>query len=225
MSQGVVDFLEFIEVDEHQRQRRSVAMRFLDFMLETILEHAPVRQVGERIEVGLLPDGFFRTLFLGDVLTDAGKLVFAALIVHQRFETHPHPAHAAVRTLGADLGLHHEIRLVGIEFQLDVIADAVRILGMDEALGKILIRHAIAADLSGGGKMQGVILVVEGELSAGDVVFPVAQTGYFCRQCQFVIGPGQFCRTLHHFFFQPVLLTQQALVSILNLAQHMIESQ
>ena len=84
MAQGVVDLLEFVEVDEHQRQRRSVAIGFLDLLLEPILEHAAVGQGGERIEVGLLPDGFFRTFFFGDVLADAGQLEFATLLIVQR---------------------------------------------------------------------------------------------------------------------------------------------
>src|SRR5947208_2408251 len=52
----VVDPLEAIEVEEHERQRRAEATRASDLLLECTHESAPVREVGELVGLRLPPD-------------------------------------------------------------------------------------------------------------------------------------------------------------------------
>lgn len=56
MGEGVVNFLEVVQIDEYQRHRQLRAVGFLHFLAQMLVEHAPVRQAGQGVEVGLAPD-------------------------------------------------------------------------------------------------------------------------------------------------------------------------
>jgi hypothetical protein len=61
MALAVIDRLELVEIDEHQRQRRPVAHGGLDLTVELLVEGAMVAQPGERItqrvgQCGLVTD-------------------------------------------------------------------------------------------------------------------------------------------------------------------------
>jgi hypothetical protein len=49
MAQRVVDLLEPVEVEDHQRDPGPVAARGEDRLLRAVVEQASVRQVGQRI--------------------------------------------------------------------------------------------------------------------------------------------------------------------------------
>ena len=52
VAEAVVDFLEAVEVEHHQRQRPPVAVRALRFPLEVVHEGPPVVEAGQRVAVG-----------------------------------------------------------------------------------------------------------------------------------------------------------------------------
>ncbi len=71
VSERVVDLLEVVQVDEQDRDVQLIALGLGDVVRQPVMEHAPVGQLGQRVEVGLLPDQHFRLLLLGHVLDHA----------------------------------------------------------------------------------------------------------------------------------------------------------
>ena len=55
---GVVDRLEVVEVDQHQRHRRAIALRGVDLAIELLLEGPMVAEPGQRIGQGIGQGGF-----------------------------------------------------------------------------------------------------------------------------------------------------------------------
>ena len=73
----VVDLLELVEVDEHQRHFQAGAVRFLDLLRQPVMEHAAVGQAGQRIVVGLVPDQFLGCFPAGDVADKPIEFILA----------------------------------------------------------------------------------------------------------------------------------------------------
>lgn len=67
MAQRVVDLLEVVQIKEKQHQGQAVARGQLHFLRQPVLEHAAVRQAGEEIEIGLLPNQLVRRLLLRNI--------------------------------------------------------------------------------------------------------------------------------------------------------------
>lgn len=88
MSQGVVDLLEVVQVDEQDRQLFSAAVALLDLLLEPVAQHAPVGQAGQAVEIRLLPDLRLRVLAVGDAGVGSDHARGAA----QRVAVHDHAA-------------------------------------------------------------------------------------------------------------------------------------
>ena len=62
MADTVVDRLEVVEVEHHQRQLAVVALRAGDLLREQLVEAAPVAEAGERVDVRRLPQFVARAL-------------------------------------------------------------------------------------------------------------------------------------------------------------------
>ncbi len=99
MAQRVVDLLEIVEVDEHQRHGQQGTVRFFHFQPQMLMEHAPVRQAGEGVEIGLPPDQFFGCLLLGDVGEQTHVPERFAVLVVDGIETQRHQVVLAVLVL------------------------------------------------------------------------------------------------------------------------------
>ena len=98
MSQGVVDFLEMVQVDEQDRHLLAFAIDFLEFELQPVAQHAPVRQAGQHVEVGLVPDQRLGILARGDVGMGADHAQRMALRIttdHHAARQDPFPAAVA----------------------------------------------------------------------------------------------------------------------------------
>ncbi|GEM_PF-2133190 len=67
VAQGVVDFLEMVQVDEDQRHLVLAALGALEHIRQAVVEQEPVGQLGQAVVVGLLPDGIVGDLAFGDV--------------------------------------------------------------------------------------------------------------------------------------------------------------
>ena len=67
VAEGVVHFLEAVQVDEHHRDAVVGAVGALDEFGQPVVEQAAVGQAGERVVVGLHPDQGFGLFSLGDV--------------------------------------------------------------------------------------------------------------------------------------------------------------
>ena len=129
MAQGVIDFLEVVQVDEQQRQLQAVTATFFEFLRQPLLHHAPVRQAGQGIKMGLLPDLGFSPLALGDVGVGADHAQRQALCValnHHAPAVHPFPA--------AVLAAHPVFIAVGrgqsVQVGLTVMAHARQVIGV-----------------------------------------------------------------------------------------------
>ena len=88
MAKGVVDVFEMIQVNEHQRQRLSAAVRQAQGLNTTVFEEQPVRQAGERVKVRELLDLRLRFLlfkrFFLQLSHGSAELLCARL--HQLFQ-------------------------------------------------------------------------------------------------------------------------------------------
>ena len=67
MAHRVVDQLEAIQVDEHDRQFGVVSLRLNDGQTQPVLEQYPVGQIGQDVVIGLIRDQFLRPLALRDI--------------------------------------------------------------------------------------------------------------------------------------------------------------
>ena len=79
VAEGVVHFLETIEVDEQHRHAVVVPGGLLHQFGQAVVEQAPVGQAGEGIVIGLHPDQGFGLLALGDVGDDTHQPTQAAI--------------------------------------------------------------------------------------------------------------------------------------------------
>ena len=52
--QGVIDFLEMVQVHEKHRQLLTIALAAFDFLFQSVSQHAPIGQASECIEHGLV---------------------------------------------------------------------------------------------------------------------------------------------------------------------------
>ena len=67
VAEAVVDVFEAIEIDEDDGDLRFRRLRFEDFSAQGIAEMAAVRQLRDRVEVGVPPDHFLGALLFGGV--------------------------------------------------------------------------------------------------------------------------------------------------------------
>lgn len=64
VTQGIVDDLEPVEVDEENRALPPIAMRSFDRNAQQLVEHRPVWQIGQVVVGGKILDALLRLLFL-----------------------------------------------------------------------------------------------------------------------------------------------------------------
>nr|GEU28309.1 hypothetical protein [Tanacetum cinerariifolium] len=99
VAQGVVDFLEVVEVDEQDGQPRVLAPALDQVLLQAVEQHAAVGQLGQRIEIGLLPDQRLALLGGGHILDHAQVVRVQAVFRIDGGDRHVDPGQNAV---GAD---------------------------------------------------------------------------------------------------------------------------
>jgi hypothetical protein len=87
--EGVVDGLETIEIDEHQRELAFVAARRLDLPVQQLTEMGAVRQAGQAIVRGQIVDAFLSLHFHGDVARNASVTPQTAVLVNNRLTAEP----------------------------------------------------------------------------------------------------------------------------------------
>ena len=84
VAEGVVDGLERIEVEQHQRHGLVAAPAAADRMSEAVLEPPSVRQAGQSIMVGEVAHALLGALALGDVDVDAHQADNPTIRLHGR---------------------------------------------------------------------------------------------------------------------------------------------
>ena len=67
VSKGIVDVLEIVQIEEHQGQRLMAPVRQTDGKIASDMQQRPVRQAGQRIEMGQPLDTFFRFFSFGQI--------------------------------------------------------------------------------------------------------------------------------------------------------------
>jgi len=73
VAERVVDDLETVEIEEQQSGPRPAPQRLYQGALEAVEQECPVRQAGQRVVEGLMPQLFLERLALADVAQDAGE--------------------------------------------------------------------------------------------------------------------------------------------------------
>ena len=65
---GVVDHLETVQVQQHQRDQPVTPFRIAERLVQAIIEQLPVRQAGQTVVIGQLMEFFLGLLALGNVI-------------------------------------------------------------------------------------------------------------------------------------------------------------
>ncbi|PMQ09809.1 hypothetical protein JaAD80_25430 [Janthinobacterium sp. AD80] len=78
VAEGIVDFLEVVEVDEQDGHAAGIAAPLRQRLAQPLVEHAAVRQLRQGIKIGLLPDQRFRLALVRHVFQHA-QVVRAAM--------------------------------------------------------------------------------------------------------------------------------------------------
>src|SRR5574344_1112935 len=81
MPEGVVDFLEKIQIQKYQRKNLLRAPRFLNATQQRLLKHLPVGQLSEMVIMGLTPDCGFTLTQFGDIGKQPNVAVDATVFV------------------------------------------------------------------------------------------------------------------------------------------------
>ena len=101
VAERVVDALELVEIEIHDRERRAVAPCAVERLGELLVEAGPVRQLGDRVEVREAVNLLDRARSLGRILDRPGHAGHGAGGAEQRLGQHVHVALLAVRTADA----------------------------------------------------------------------------------------------------------------------------
>ena len=103
MAERVVHALEMVEVEEHHRERLAPALRVQDREREPVVEQHPVRQVGQRIVIRLVPALLLGALAVGDVDEAAFHHGLASALGLEERLVREYPHRRAVPALQAEL--------------------------------------------------------------------------------------------------------------------------
>ncbi len=145
VAEGVVDFLEVVEIYQHQRDVPAFARRDLDFVRELPRQPFAVRQTGERIVQRLVLERVEREAAIGDVAPHAPDSYQRALLDHADHRDRE-PDRQAVLGLGGDLQVAqaepgvdqrcgHDARALFAGQLGEMDADHARGLGIAEQVG------------------------------------------------------------------------------------------
>ena len=113
--QGIVNFLEAIEIHENQCDRLLLACRVLYGMVQAVVQQVTVGQSGQGIVQGLVFQIRLLALAVGDVGNGSGHTHGPPLFVAQRLATHQQPTLAIVTRLAAKFRFE---QLLGTAFQV-----------------------------------------------------------------------------------------------------------
>ncbi len=175
VSECVVDALEVVEVEEHDRERTPVAARRLERLLELLVEARAVGQLGEHVEVRKAVDLLDGARLLGRILDGSRDADAAAGVVDQAFAHQVHVAQVALPDQ------HAEVDAFGgsAARQLDHPApEGAAILGMQQRVH----RFGAGMERAGVEAEDAVDLVGAADGVALAVPLPASETGDALRQ-------------------------------------------
>src|SRR5881275_2428623 len=96
MTVRIVDLLEVVDVEEHERDAGAVALRALELELELVRERGVVEEIGEWVVPGLVRKLRGRAVEVGDdalgddvARSEAERLAFARMVPDERSERAP----------------------------------------------------------------------------------------------------------------------------------------
>ena len=84
VTQGIVDILEVVEIEQQQAHAGPGVPRILQGLVQADMEQRPVRQARQRVVVGGSPDGFLGRFPIGDVEGQSDETVFALSLSPER---------------------------------------------------------------------------------------------------------------------------------------------
>ena len=128
VTEGVVDDLESVEVEEHEHERRFLPFRMGESDRQAVPEEEPVRQSGQSVVIGLILDLLLGVPPFTDVARDGDDLRDLSLAVEQgpagRLEPdhRPVPAHGPIAERAA-VGVRHDVAESRPVFRMDDVAD------------------------------------------------------------------------------------------------------
>ena len=105
VTDGVVDLLEAVQVDEEQGQDVSRPPRALDVLFQPIPEQLPVGQAGQIVVVGLPPDFVLVALAFADIREQTDAPQNPALVVAHSVDTEPFGEEFAILAAVDDFAL------------------------------------------------------------------------------------------------------------------------
>ena len=140
---GVVDRLEPVEIEKHDRARHIVGGRRAQRLAEQLADAAAIGQAGEDIDIGEVGQALLRLADLGDVRADPAEALEAAGRVDDRVARHRDPARAA---LGLQFHFERVERLLLDQHaaELGMAAEQRRERMADQLRGRAAEQHAHA---------------------------------------------------------------------------------
>ena len=135
VSERVVDALEVVEVEEHDRERLAAPLRVEDRERKPVVEENPIRQIGERVVVRLVPALLLGAFAVGDVDEAAFHHRFAPTLGLEEALVREHPHGRAVAAFQVELEIDEHalacqpreeglaVRGIGVEIQRGDLQD------------------------------------------------------------------------------------------------------
>src|SRR5690606_16212576 len=81
MTEGIIHFLEKVKIQEYEGKGHTAAPRLLYALLQLLVKHLPVGQLGQMVEVGLPPNLGFPLASFGDIREQADAAIHRAVVV------------------------------------------------------------------------------------------------------------------------------------------------
>lgn len=107
MPERVVDLLEAVEIDQHQRHAPPDTAWLTGFLRESLVEHLPIWQARQCIEIGLFPDGCLKRHAVGEITTDRQHGMHIAGLVGLRREADVRALFLPILAVLVELSLIH----------------------------------------------------------------------------------------------------------------------
>ena len=168
MAEAVVDLLEIVKVDEHQRGRTAGAPGAGEGEIDLLLDEDPVGQAGQRVVVGQVGELLLAAPALADVADDA---VEGGAEPARAFDPGDGELHGELAAVAADRsGLDAAVQQARARVVADPLGEAAvegAILGRHQQIGDLAAQHVIGQVVEGalGGRVEldDAILLVDGD--------------------------------------------------------------
>ena len=143
VAQGVIDVLEAVQVNEHDRKAMVVALRHGNGLLDPLTQHHPVGQASQRIAVSQVVDALLVRYGLGEVMRVTNAMHRSAALTRQVNQGHQQGRHRAIGAVVVQHALPPVFDVQPVQNQ----GQAVRFTRQAEQVGEFFPMQLVGAAL------------------------------------------------------------------------------